>query len=223
MGLRERRCGLVTIFILVLKRSNHHDLILVAMRTWSEIIAANPQHSANYADRWKQFAAEGKDIVGEARLIDAMAPRGAKILDAGCGTGRIGGYLASCGHRVTGTDLDPYLVGVAQRDFPDVAWHVGDLTRDAIPESNFDLAVVAGNVFGFIEPEGREAALHTIHAALAVGGRAVIGFGAGRGLAFGEFFDLCVKAGFCVEGKYSTWELDPFSLDSNFLVAVLRK
>lgn len=193
------------------------------MRTWSEIVALNPQHSANYAARWKQFAAEGKDIVGEARLIDAMAPRGARILDAGCGTGRIGGYLAACGHTVVGTDLDPYLIDVAKQDFPDVAWHVGDLTRDAIPEGNFDLAVVAGNVFGFIAPEGRDAALRTIYNALVPAGRAVIGFGAGRGLAFGEFFELCEAAGFTVEGKYSTWELDPFELGSSFLVAVLRK
>lgn len=192
------------------------------MRTWTQIIQANPQHSANYAARWKQFEAEGKDIVGEARLIDAMAPRGARILDAGCGTGRIGGYLADCGHTVVGTDLDPFLVDVAKQDFPDVSWHVGDLTTDAIPEGNFDLAVLAGNVFGFLAPEGRGEALRNLHNSLRDGGRAVIGFGAGRGLEFEDFFALAEGNGFRIEGKYSTWELDPFDLSSDFLVAVLR-
>ena len=36
---------------------------------------------------------QGADLVGEARLIDAMVPRGAAILDAGCGPGRHAGHL----------------------------------------------------------------------------------------------------------------------------------
>ena len=56
------------------------------MPTWNEILARNPQHSENYAQRWRNFVAEGRDIDGEARLIDALAPRHARILDAGCGT-----------------------------------------------------------------------------------------------------------------------------------------
>lgn len=193
------------------------------MRTWTQITKANPHHSANYAARWKQFQAEGKDIVGEARLIDAMAPRGAKILDAGCGTGRIGGYLAQQGHHVVGTDLDPLLIDVAKADFPDVSWHVGDLGKDPIPEADFDIAVLAGNVLGFIAEEDRAQALRTVFEALRAGGRAVIGFGAGRGLEFADFFALSESEGFRVEGRYCTWELDPFTQDSSFLVAVLRK
>ncbi|NMB23108.1 MAG: class I SAM-dependent methyltransferase, partial [Corynebacterium sp.] len=83
------------------------------MPTWKEITANNPSHSENYARRWRNLVAEGEDIYGEARLIDAMAPRGARILDAGCGTGRIGGYLSERGHDVLGTDLDPVLIGYA--------------------------------------------------------------------------------------------------------------
>ena len=65
------------------------------------MLQANPNHSEMYAQRWRNFVAEGKDIDGEARLIDAMSPRAARILDAGCGTGRVGGYLAARGHTVT--------------------------------------------------------------------------------------------------------------------------
>ena len=59
------------------------------------MLQANPNHSEMYAQRWRNFVAEGKDIDGEARLIDAMSSRAARILDAGCGTGRVGGYLAA--------------------------------------------------------------------------------------------------------------------------------
>ena len=58
--------------------------------------------------RW--ISGRRRVFVGEARLIDAMAPRGARILDVGCGQGRTGAYLHSRGHRVTGVDLDPHLI-----------------------------------------------------------------------------------------------------------------
>lgn len=41
---------------------------------------------------------------GEPELIHALVPRGATILDLGCGTGRIAGPLAALGHAVTGID-----------------------------------------------------------------------------------------------------------------------
>ena len=98
-------------------------------RTWSEIVAADPGHSRRYAERWANFAAQGRDIDGEARLIDAMAPRGGRILDAGCGQGRLGGYLAGRGHRVVGVDIDPYLISVARDVQPGGTWKVGDLAN----------------------------------------------------------------------------------------------
>ena len=76
------------------------------------MITNDPQHSHRYAARWKQFAAEGRDLAGEARLIDAMADRGSRILDAGCGTGRVGGQLAQFGHTIVGVDLSRDLPGV---------------------------------------------------------------------------------------------------------------
>ena len=42
---------------------------------WADAVANNPQHSAWYVNRFRQMAAGGADLVGEARLIDAMAPR----------------------------------------------------------------------------------------------------------------------------------------------------
>ena len=67
-------------------------------QTWKKIVDADPGHSQRYAKRWDDMVAEGVDIDGEARLIDAMAPRGARILDAGCGQGRTGAYLHERGH-----------------------------------------------------------------------------------------------------------------------------
>lgn len=37
-----------------------------------------PGHSQWYIERFRTMAADGADLVGEARLVDAMVPRGAR-------------------------------------------------------------------------------------------------------------------------------------------------
>ena len=49
---------------------------------WLRMIEQNPGHSAWYIERFRSMAAAGQDLDGEARLVDAMAPRRARILDA---------------------------------------------------------------------------------------------------------------------------------------------
>ncbi|MCZ9308689.1 class I SAM-dependent methyltransferase [Corynebacterium uberis] len=191
------------------------------MVTWKEIVDNNPQHSHNYAQRWRMFAAQGRDIVGEARLVDALAPRNARILDAGCGTGRIGGWLAERGHTVVGTDIDPFLIEVARHDYPDARWEVGDLGHDPIPEGNFDVVVSAGNVMGFIDPRDRRAVLAALAGATAPQGRVVIGFGAGRGWDFADFLATAQDVGLHVDARFESWDLRPWGEESQFLVALM--
>ena len=64
---------------------------------WVELTTSNPDHSSWYVERWRAMAAAGDDLDGEARLVDAMAPRQARILDAGCGPGHVSDHLASLG------------------------------------------------------------------------------------------------------------------------------
>ncbi|MEV6492852.1 class I SAM-dependent methyltransferase, partial [Actinoplanes sp. NPDC051633] len=118
---------------------------------WLRKLAADPGHSQWYIRRFRDMAARGEDLAGEARMIDAMVPRGARILDAGCGTGRVGGHLAAAGHRVVGVDLDPALIAVAAADHPGARWQVGDLSELDLPE-RFDVVVCAGNVMTFVAP-----------------------------------------------------------------------
>lgn len=193
-------------------------------RTWNEIRRDNPEHSLNYARRWERFAAEGKDIYGEARLVDAMVGRASHILDAGCGQGRLGGYLSERGHVVTGVDIDEVLISVAKRKHPQATWLVGDLANlpDLVRET-FDLVICAGNVVTFVDPHDREQVLSNIAAALADGGRAVIGFGANRGWDFDDFLAFAKQCGLSLDARFSTWELRPFSAESDFMVAVFSK
>ena len=48
-----------------------------------------------YGQTFAQRVAAGVDVDGEARLVDALAPRGARILDIGSGMGRVSAALRS--------------------------------------------------------------------------------------------------------------------------------
>ncbi|AKS34214.1 class I SAM-dependent methyltransferase [Mycolicibacterium goodii] len=199
---------------------------MVEQSLWMQKVAADPGHSRWYIERFRSLARAGEDLFGEARLVDAMAPRGAHILDAGCGPGRLGGYLAGVGHRVVGVDVDPALIAAAEEDHPGPHWLVGDLAELDLPARGitepFDIIVSAGNVMTFLAPSTRVRVLSRLRVHLAGNGRAVIGFGAGRDYEFGEFLADAKEAGFIPDQLLSTWDVRPFTDDSDFLVAILR-
>ncbi len=192
---------------------------------WKTVTANNPDHAVRYAQRWRNLEQAGHDIHGEARLIDALTERGSRILDAGCGTGRLGGYLARRGHQVIGIDLDPYLISVAQADHPTAQWVQGDLATFQLQTdtglAQFDHIVSAGNVMTFLAGSERVPSLTRLREHLAPEGRMTIGFGAGRGYEFDEFEADANEAGLKVEGRFSTWQLAPAAPD--FLVAFLSR
>jgi SAM-dependent methyltransferase len=194
---------------------------------WMRLIEENPQHSAAYIQRFKDLAAAGQDLVGEARLVDAMLPRRARVLDAGSGTGRISGHLSEAGHEVVGVDGDPVLVAAAEREHPGPRFLVGDLAELDLPAAGilepFDVVVCAGNVMTFLAPSTRGAVLRRLRRHLAPGGRAAIGFGAGRGYPFEEFLDDARGAGLAPDVLLSTWDLRPYAPGADFLVAVLSR
>ena len=54
-------------------------------------------HTAWYIERFRALAADGADLAGEARFLDALLARGSRVLDAGCGPGRVGAALREAG------------------------------------------------------------------------------------------------------------------------------
>lgn len=199
---------------------------MVEPSRWVEITRQNPSHSEWYVERFRSMAAAGDDLAGEARLADAMAPRSARILDAGCGPGRVGAVLHDLGHVVVGVDVDPVLIAAAEEDHPGPTWLVADLAElDLVGlgvSEGFDVIVCAGNVMTFLAPSTRATVLARLRAHLRDGGRVVVGFGAGRDYGFDEFLSHVEEAGLVAEVLLSSWDLRPFREESDFLVAVLR-
>lgn len=197
---------------------------------WESVVERDPTHSSRYIERFEKMRRAGADLHGEARFVDAMVPRGSRVLDAGCGPGRIGGELLQRGHQVVGVDVDPVLIRAATQDHPQGTWLHGDLAHldlvdplmDAHDAQGFDAIVCAGNVMTFLATGTHRAVLEGFRQHLAPNGRAVVGFGTTRGYDPQQFFDDAESAGFTTVQRFSTWELHSYRRDSEFLVAVLN-
>ncbi|MDR2985360.1 MAG: class I SAM-dependent methyltransferase [Nocardiopsaceae bacterium] len=96
----------------------------------------------------------------------------ARVLDLGCGTGRLALAMSAAGHTVTG--VDPAKASLdAARAKPGaerVTWIEG--STDVLPEGAFDLAVMTSHVAQFfVTDEQWKQALSDLKRALAPGGR----------------------------------------------------
>lgn len=184
-------------------------------------------HSQWYIDRFRRMAAEGVDLGGEARLVDAMVARNAHVLDAGCGPGRVGAVLHAAGHRVVGVDADPALIDAAREDHPGPQWLVADLAELDLAaqgvDEPFDAAVIAGNVLAFVAPGTEPDVLAQVARHVRPDGVVVVGFGTDRGYSLADFDAHAAAAGLVLEHRFATWDLRPWTDDAEFAVSVLRR
>jgi SAM-dependent methyltransferase len=191
------------------------------------VTAHGADHSQWYIDRFRGLAAEGADLAGEARLMDAMLSPAARVLDAGCGTGRVGAALAARGHQVVGVDADRKLVAAAVADHPGPRWLVADLAELDLAAAGepepFDAAVLAGNVMPFLAAGTEQAALTRIAAHLRGDAFLVVGFGVDRGYSLPDFDTHAAAAGLTLEHRFASWDLRPWHRDAPFAVTVLRR
>ena len=191
------------------------------------ITDTKPGHSEWYIERFRKMAADGDDLAGEARFIDAMVPRGARILDAGCGPGRLGGYLHDAGHEVVGVDVDEKLIAAAEADHPGPTWLVQDLaTLDLKPAGQsepFDAIVCAGNVMVFLAPGTESRVLGNLAGYLKDDAPLVVGFHTDRELSLDDFDEAARHAGLRLDLRLATWDIRPWTPESDWAVSVLRK
>ena len=178
--------------------------------------------SEDYDRRFAERAAAGHDVHGEAAFVEALGGR--RVLDAGCGTGRVAIELARRGLDVVGVDVDAEMLALARRKAPGLAWHQADLAGldlGLAPEERFDVAVMAGNVMIFVEPGTEEAVVARLAAHLAPGGLLVAGFQLQPGrLDLAAYDEACRRAGLRLRHRHATWDGDPWVEGGDYAVSV---
>jgi len=172
--------------------------------------AENPHGEADFVE----------DLIGRVR---APSPQAASILDAGCGTGRVGIELARRGFQILGVDNDRAMIQQAQRKAPELGWMLGDLTHVQM-EFLPDLAVLAGNVMIFVDPGTEGAVLRNIARHLLPHGLLVAGFSLSPGrLTLRDYDRLAAAAGLDLLERWATWQRATWDVTSPYAVSVHRR
>lgn len=119
-----------------------------------------------------------------AELVHAGG--GGRVVDVGCGTGRITAYLHALGLDVYGIDLSPRMVQVARAAYPAVPFEVGSMTGLDLPDHSVSGLLAYYSIIHIAE-EGLSAVFAEFYRVLAPGGYLLLTFQVGDGsLHLGE-------------------------------------
>ncbi|WP_128514126.1 magnesium protoporphyrin IX methyltransferase [Tabrizicola thermarum] len=112
-----------------------------ATRTWERLT------SHEKVSRIRETVRKGRDRM-RALMLSRLPQdlRGARVLDAGCGTGAMAAELAQRGARVTAVDISPQLIDIAHRRLhpalhDQVDFQTGDMSDPALGRFDFALAM----------------------------------------------------------------------------------
>ena len=132
-----------------------------ATRVWERLTSDAP------VSRIRQTVREGRDAMRAMMLAQLPADlHGARVLDAGCGTGAASAELAARGADVTAIDISPKLVEIAASRLPQglagtVSFRAGDML--AADLGRFDHVLAMDSLIYYTRPD-LEAALDALSA-----------------------------------------------------------
>lgn len=199
---------------------------------WQELTGGAT--GADYAARFAARAASGEDVHGEASFVAGLVGPGARVLDAGCGTGRVAVRLAELGYDCMGVDSDESMLAVARETAPDLRWvpaDLADLAGADLDDGSFDVVVLAGNVIPLLAPGTLDAAVGSLARLVTPGGLLVAGFGLDEAHLPGgcpvtpldDYDTACAAAGLSVLDRFSTWQAAPYDETEGYAVSVHRR
>lgn len=177
----------------------------------------------SYDERFVELAASGVDVHGEADFCATLVPPGSRVLDAGCGTGRVAIELAHRGYDVVGVDLDSSMLDVARERTPEQRWLQADLVTLDVEVGPFDLGLLAGNVMIFLTPGTEAPVVARMAAVLRPGGLLVAGFSLLPDRLDLRAYDAAASAtGLKPLDRWATWDREPYA-GGDYAVSVHRQ
>ena len=195
-------------------------------------LASRTRTGREYDAPYEARAAAGIDVHGEASLVEKLLQSdlnrtGAlppwRVLDAGCGTGRMAIELHRRGVVITGVDLDEVMLSQARAKAPDLDWRLGDLSTIEL-DGAFDAIVLAGNVMIYLTPGTEAATLANLARRLRPGGLLVAAFELTpkpwTNLSLETYDQLAAATGLSLAARWSTWDQAPWSARDQYAVSV---
>jgi SAM-dependent methyltransferase len=199
---------------------------------WERIAreTAGEDYAREYAERFRALAASGADVHGEAAFVASLVPPPARVLDAGCGTGRIAVRLRELGYDVVGVDVDVAMLWVAAADSPGLEWLWADLSTLEL-ESTFDLVLIAGNTIPLLEEDTLADTCARVAAHTEPGGLVICGFGLDEAhlppgcpvTSLTEFQAAMAIAGLDDVIEFSGWDRSAFDPAGGYVVSVHQR
>jgi len=198
-------------------------------------LATRKRTGREYDAPYEARAAAGIDVHGEANLVEHLlasplnqtqAPPPYRILDAGCGTGRMAIELARRGIEIVGVDLDEVMLTQARAKAPELDWRLGDLSEIQFDQT-FDAIVLAGNVMIYLTPGTEAATITNLATYLKPGGLLVAAFELSpppwSRLTLAVYDELTRAVDLTLVARWSTWEQTPWRPGDDYAVSVHRK
>lgn len=126
----------------------------------------------NRTDLVKEYATRDLRPVEVMLLIRYREALSGRVLELGCGAGRLTGYIAELASATHGVDVASAMVEYCRDTYPRATFSEGDL-RDfsAFEPGSFDVVVAAFDVIDVLGDTERRAVLNQIREVLAPGGR----------------------------------------------------
>ena len=91
-----------------------------------------------------------------------------RVLELGCGAGRVTGYLAEMAHEVHAIDMSPVMLDYSRKTWPQVTFHKRDITElDDFETGSFDAILAPCNMLDVLTDAERRAELDELHRLLA--------------------------------------------------------
>lgn len=97
------------------------------------------------AKKYSEFYSSDLDSEFVSSFINVL-PEKAKILDLGCGTGRLLGVFQKKGFSITGLDLSEKMLEIAKKNFPQIKFVKSDMRKTRFKNNSFDALIVAYSV-----------------------------------------------------------------------------